>query len=51
MLKYTDGPMDLADATPVALAEEINERRIVTLDDHFQIYRIHGHGRFHTTPR
>jgi hypothetical protein len=51
MLKYADRPMDLADATLVALAEEINDRRIVTLDSDFQIYRIHGRGRFQITPR
>ena len=39
MVKYADLPMDLADATIVALAEERGERRIFTLDDDFQIYR------------
>jgi predicted nucleic acid-binding protein len=51
MDKYADRPMDLADATLVALAEEIGERRIITLDDDFQIYRIHGRGRFQLMPR
>jgi predicted nucleic acid-binding protein len=51
MAKYADRPMDLADATLVALAEETGERRIVTLDDDFQTYRIHGRGRFRITPR
>jgi predicted nucleic acid-binding protein len=50
MVKYADLPMDLADATIVALAEERGERRIFTLDDDFQIYRIHGRTRFETIP-
>jgi predicted nucleic acid-binding protein len=50
MIKYADLPMDLADATIVALAEERGERRIFTLDDDFQIYRIHGRTRFEIIP-
>lgn len=50
MAKYADRPMDLADATLVALAEERNERRIFTLDDDFRIYRIHGRTRFEIVP-
>lgn len=50
MVKYADLPMDLADATIVALAEERGERRIFTLDDDFQIYRIHGRTRFEIIP-
>jgi predicted nucleic acid-binding protein len=50
MDKYADRPMDLADATLVALAEERGDRRIFTLDADFGIYRIHGRGRFEVVP-
>ena len=51
MGKYSDRPMDLADATLVALAESRQQRRIFTLDRDFQIYRLHGRGRFEIVPR
>ncbi len=50
MAKYADLPMDLADATLVALAEERGQRRIFTLDSDFEVYRINGRGRFETVP-
>lgn len=50
MAKYADVPMDLADATLVALAEERADRRVFTLDSDFQIYRIHGRQRFEVIP-
>lgn len=50
MAKYADRPMDLADATLVALAEQRGDRRIFTLDADFQIYRIHGRFRFEIVP-
>lgn len=50
MAKYADRPMDLADATLVALAEERGERVIFTLDSDFGIYRIHGRSRFTIIP-
>jgi predicted nucleic acid-binding protein len=50
MDKYADRPMDLADATLVALAEERGERRIFTLDSDFRIYRIHSRIRFEIIP-
>lgn len=50
MEKYADLPMDLADATLVALAEERGERRIFALDKDFRIYRIHGRSRFEIIP-
>jgi len=50
MAKYADLPMDLADATLVALAEERGQRRIFTLDSGFEVYRINGRGRFETVP-
>lgn len=50
MAKYADLPMDLADATLVALAEERGQRRMFTLDSDFEVYRPHGRGRFETVP-
>jgi len=50
MVKYGDLPMDLADATLVALAEERGERRVFTLDRDFQVYRIAGRHRFEVVP-
>ncbi|MGE3595451.1 MAG: hypothetical protein AB7N70_07850 [Dehalococcoidia bacterium] len=37
MEKYQDRPMDLADASLVAAAERLEQRRIFTLDDDFHI--------------
>ena len=51
MDKYADRPMDLADATLVALAEEQGHRRVFSLDSHFHIYRIRGRQRFDVVPR
>ncbi len=51
MDKYAERPMDLADATLVALAEQRNQRRIFTLDADFTIYRFHGRTRFEVVPR
>jgi predicted nucleic acid-binding protein len=42
MERYRDVPMDLADATLVAIAEERSLTRIFTLDSDFQIYRLRG---------
>lgn len=50
MAKYADRPMDLADATLVALAEERGLKQIFTLDADFRIYRIHGRTTFETIP-
>ena len=50
MDQYADRPMDLADATLVALAEERGDRTIFTLDADFQIYRFRGRQRFDTIP-
>lgn len=50
MERYSDRPMDLADATLVALAEERGLTRIFTLDDDFHIYRIAGRRRFEVVP-
>ena len=40
MEKYHDTPMDVADASMVALAERLDETVIFTLDSHFKAYRL-----------
>jgi predicted nucleic acid-binding protein len=40
MERYSDHPMDLADATLVALAEARELQAIFTLDEHFRSYRM-----------
>lgn len=40
MMQYRDTPMDLADASLVAVAEQLRVRRIFTLDGHFRVYRM-----------
>lgn len=40
MDKYSDLPMDLGDASLMAAAEALGERRIFTLDQHFHVYRF-----------
>lgn len=50
MAKYADLPMDLADATLVAVAEERGLRRVFTLDADFHVYRLHGRTRFEVVP-
>lgn len=42
MRRYSDHPMDLADATLVALAEARDLRTIFTLDADFRTYRLTG---------
>jgi predicted nucleic acid-binding protein len=52
MEKYRDRPMDLADASLVALAESRGLRDIFTLDRaDFQVYRLHGRQPFRLWPR
>jgi predicted nucleic acid-binding protein len=52
MEKYQDRPMDLADASLVALAEERGIRDIFTLDrTDFQTYRLHRRQSFRLWPR
>jgi predicted nucleic acid-binding protein len=52
MEKYQDRPMDLADASLVALAEERRLRDIFTLDRvDFQTHRLHGRQTFRLWPR
>ena len=48
--KYSDLPMDFADATLVVLAEELDSDRIFTVDGDFQVYRIYGRKRFRLFP-
>jgi len=49
--KYSDVPMDLADATLVVLAEETGIRDIFTLDRRgFSVYRIRGRKTFRILP-
>ncbi len=50
MQRYSDRPMDLADATLVALAEERNDGRIFTLDRDFHIYRRNDRQHFEVVP-
>jgi predicted nucleic acid-binding protein len=50
MERYADHPMDLADATLVALAEERRLKLIFTLDADFHIYRLHGRQAFEIVP-
>jgi predicted nucleic acid-binding protein len=48
--KYSDLPMDFADATLVVLAEELNTDTVFTVDRDFHIYGIRGRKRFHIVP-
>ena len=49
--KYADLPMDYADATLVALAEELRSALILTTDrTDFSVYRLHGRTSFRILP-
>jgi uncharacterized protein len=50
MEQYRDVPMDLADASLVAIAEVLNQRQIFTLDHDFYIYRFCGNQSFEVLP-
>lgn len=51
MAKYSDRPMDFADATLVRLAERELVASVFTIDhDDFETYRIAGRRRFRITP-
>lgn len=51
MEKYQDLPMDFADATLVALAEESQIDQVFTLDRRgFSTYRLHGRKSFRVIP-
>ena len=51
MEKNENVPMDLADATLVALAESTGIKRIFTLDGDFFIYRINDKAAFKILPQ
>lgn len=44
--KYSDQPMDFADATLIVIAEEVNTKNIISIDNDFDIYRIKGKTKF-----
>jgi predicted nucleic acid-binding protein len=46
MRQYQDAPMDLADASLVATAENLSLRRVFTIDGHFYAYRLADGGTF-----
>ena len=50
MEQYRDTPMELADASLVAIAESMGRTRIFTLDHHFRIYRIRDSRTFVIVP-
>lgn len=50
MERYRDVPMALADATLVALAEQLKVSRVFTLDSDFRIYRYRGRGHLTVVP-
>ena len=45
--KYSDLPMDFADATLVVTAEKTGIREIISLDKDFDIYRLPGKEKIH----
>ncbi|WP_228021538.1 hypothetical protein [Vasconcelosia minhoensis] len=51
MEQYRDLPMDLADASLVAAAEALNQKRIFTLDRDFKICRFKGNQPFDIVPQ
>lgn len=50
LAQYRDVPMDFADSTLVALAEELGARKVFTLDADFGIYRLPRRARFELVP-
>jgi predicted nucleic acid-binding protein len=51
MKKYHDVPMDFADATLVALGEDLQTNQVFTLDRRgFSVYRLPGKKPFHILP-
>ena len=50
MEKYRDAPMDIADASLVAVAEARGLKRIFTLDSDFAVYRYRGRDTFEIIP-
>ena len=50
MKKYQDTPMDLADASLVAVAESLHCQQIFTIDSDFHIYRLSDGSVFEVIP-
>lgn len=50
MGKYRDTPMDLADASLVAVAEALDVTRVFTLDRDFRVFRWKGRRKFEVVP-
>jgi predicted nucleic acid-binding protein len=50
MEQYSDLPMDLADASLVALAEDQRLREVFTLDSDFRVYRLPDGHAFNLVP-
>lgn len=50
MEKYRDLPMDVADATLVAVAEQRRVLQVLTLDSDFLVYRTSARGTFEVLP-
>lgn len=50
MRDYADTPMDFADASLVAAAETMGQRRVFTIDRHFYAYRLRRGLAFHVVP-
>ena len=50
MGKYRDKPMDLADASIAAAAEQLGTRRVFTLDSDFRVYRLADGSSFEIVP-
>ena len=50
MSKYRDLPMDIGDASLVAVAEEHGLTTVFSLDRHFQVYRVLGKRPFVVLP-
>ena len=50
MHQYRDLPMDMADASLVAIAEERRLRQVFTLDSDFGVYRLPNGATFELIP-
>lgn len=50
MRRYSDAPMDFADASLVTAAERLGTNRIFTTDRHFRAYRLDGQRWFEVVP-
>ena len=50
MEQYRDLPMDLADASLVAVAESLDLRQVFTMDRQFYVYRMRDGGALEVMP-